>query len=177
MGIVIKISFAIFELAGYFIANEMGLNNNEIFNPVSDQSSNFISLTLLQLSIALFFITGVHLDVLQCFSESYRWLPIQDLQILPSNFLLFIPLTQKIFLVGFKMAAPLIVLNFLVTFSFSILGKTSPKINVFFISFPARILLGLSLLSFILSLCYSHITKEFNYLPQTILQFTHGPSR
>lgn len=174
MGITLRISFAIFETAGYCIANEMGLNNSEIFNPSSEQSNNFISLMFSQLAIAIFFINGVYLDLLQCFVDSYRWSPIQELSLSSSQFLLLIPLTQNIFTVAFKMAVPLIALNLLITFAFSILGKTSPKINVFFLSFPLRILLGLSLLSFILYLCYSYITNEFARIPPTMNQITHG---
>ena len=61
------------------------------------------------------------------------------------------------------------VLNFLINFGFAILGKAAPKINVFFLSFPLRIFSGMCLLGLILYLIYSHISAEFNELPQKVL--------
>lgn len=168
MGFVIKISFAMIELAGHIIANEIGLNAGEMFNPLTESNTSFPGTMLIQFGIVIFFITGLDKELLRCFVQSYQILDfetsfrIQNL----SELSFFI---KDIFILSFKIAAPLILLNFLINFGFAILGKAAPKINVFFLSFPLRIFSGFCLLALTIYLIYAHIASDFQQLPQKIL--------
>ena len=168
MGFIIKISFAMIELAGHMIANEIGLHSGEMFNPITESNSSFSGIMLLQFGIVIFFITDLDKELLRCFVQSYQILDfetsfrIQNL----SELSIFI---GNIFILSFKIAAPIILLNFLVNFGFAILGKAAPKINVFFLSFPLRIFSGFCLLALTIYLIYAHIAADFQQLPQKVL--------
>ena len=170
IGFIVKISFAMIELAGHLIANEIGLNTGESFNPITESSSSFISILLVQLACVYFFISGLDKEILYCFIKSYTVLDIK-LALSIKNFPLLIDYIQNIFLISFKIAAPLVLLNFLVNFCFAILGKAAPKINVFFLSFPLRIFSGFCLFSLILYLIAGHINDNFLALPEQIFRF------
>ena len=168
MGFVIKISFAMLEMAGCLIANEIGLNTSENFNPLSENSSTFSSVLFVQFAMVLFFITDLDKELLSCFVQSYKIIDFQtSFQV--SNLLELSNFISNIFVLSLKIAAPLMALNFLVNFGFAILGKAAPKINVFFLSFPLRIFSGICLLSLMLYLIYAHIDVEFNSIPQKVL--------
>ncbi len=168
MGFVIKISFAMIEIAGHIIANEIGLNSGEMFNPITETNSSFAGIMLIQFGIVIFFVTGLDKELLRCFVQSYQILDfetpfrIQNL----SELSFFI---GNIFILSFKIAAPLILLNFLINFGFAILGKAAPKVNVFFLSFPLRIFSGFCLLALTIYLVYAHIATDFQQLPQKVL--------
>lgn len=168
MGFVIKISFAMLEMAGYLIANEIGLNTSENFNPLTENSSTFSSVLFVQFAIVLFFITDLDKELLSCFVQSYKILDFQtSFQV--NHLLKLTNFISNVFVLSLKIAAPLIALNFLVNFGFAILGKAAPKINVFFLSFPLRIFSGICLLSLMLYLIYAHIAVEFNEIPEKML--------
>ena len=168
MGFVIKISFAMLEMAGCLIANEIGLNTHENFNPLTENSSSFSSVLLVQFGVVLFFITDLDKELLSCFVQSYKILDFQtSFQV--NNLLQLVNFISNIFILSLKIAAPLMVLNFLINFGFAILGKAAPKINVFFLSFPLRIFSGICLLGLMLYLIYAHIAVEFNGMPQKVL--------
>ena len=168
MGFVIKISFAMLEMAGCLIANETGLNTSENFNPLTENSSTFASILLVQFAAVLFFITDLDKELLSCFVQSYKILDFQT-QFQVANLLELVKFISHIFMLSLKIAAPLMVLNFLVNFGFAILGKAAPKINVFFLSFPLRIFSGMCLLGLTLYLIYAHIAVEFNEIPKKVL--------
>lgn len=171
MGLIVKISFAIVELAGYFIANEIGINNSEILNPHTEHSNSFMSILLFQLMGVIFFTSNAYQDILQCFINSYQYLGIGLQKIQWHKFSYLIEDSRRIFTVALKIAAPLMVLNFLVTFAFSILGKATPKINIFFLSFPVRIITGICLFSLLAYLCGGYILESLAQTSRSILQF------
>lgn len=169
MGMFIRFSFACVELAGRFISSEIGFMSSEMFNPLDEKTSSIISIMLFYFMTLLFFLTGAYREVILAFAESYKYVAIGFAVGKIDAFSDIIKASGMIFSVGFRIAAPFIVMNFVVTFSFSILGKVAPKINVFFISFAARIFVGLLLLSFSLKLIYAYIIELLHNIPQEMI--------
>lgn len=170
MGMIVRFAFSMVEFAGQLMASEIGLTSSIIFNPLEEHSSSLFSVILFYFMGTLFFITGAHKEIILALAKSYEYAGVgyQWGNIRPLNAL--IDASTLIFSVGFKLAAPLMTLNFAITFSFAILGKAAPKINVFFISFSVRILMGLLLLSLTVRLIYGYILEALNQLPQRLLQ-------
>ena len=142
----VRMIFFAVELAGYLISYEIGLMASNSVNPLLGSSDATITTLLFYFSMLVFFVAGIHYDVLKAFIMSFEILPI-------GSFLLSInPMSQivgevsRVFLIGTLMAAPFIALNFLVNVTFAVLGKAVPKMNVFMTSFAIRILSGLVLL-------------------------------
>ena len=108
-------------------------------------------------SLLVFFITGIHYDIIKAFVMSFEILPIGQFLISKNPMEQFVQEVSRVFVIGTLMAAPFIALNFLVNVSFAILGKAVPKMNVFMTSFSVRILGGLTLLVASLLLLTSYI--------------------
>jgi flagellar biosynthesis protein FliR len=68
------------------------------------------------------------------------------------------------------MAAPLLAVNFVVTFAFVILGKAAPSINVFSESFSVRVLTGIILLGLTLGLTAQAVLNALQGSPELMLR-------
>ena len=111
-------------------------------------------------SLLVFFVTGIHYDVLKAFIMSFDILPIGNFFLSTNPIRTFVEEVSRVFVIGTLMAAPFIALNFLVNVSFAVLGKAVPKMNVFMTSFAIRIFAGLLLLVSSILLISSYILEN-----------------
>ena len=113
LAMTVRMVFFAVELAGYLISYEIGLMASNSVNPLLGSSDATITTLLFYFSMLIFFVTGIHYDVLKAFIMSFEILPI-------GSFLLSInPMNQfckkcRGLLNRTLMAAPFIALNFLV---------------------------------------------------------------
>ena len=146
MAIVIRLIFFALEFAGHVISYEIGLMASSSVNPLLGSSDSTVTSLLYYFGLLLFFVTGIHYDVLRALAGSLEAMPVGKFLISTNPVDALVRDTTQIFIIGTLMAAPFIALNFLVNISFAVLGKAVPKMNVFMTSFAVRIICGLLLL-------------------------------
>ncbi len=146
LAMTVRMVFFAVELAGHLISYEIGLMASNSVNPLLGSTDATITTLLYYFSLLLFFVSGVHYDVLKAFIMSFELLPIGAFFLKASPTVEFVEEVSHVFVIGTLMAAPFIALNFLVNVSFAVLGKAVPKMNVFMTSFAIRIFAGLLLL-------------------------------
>ena len=169
MGFSMRMIFYAVELAGQVITTEMGLLASTAINPVTNTSWPALGNLLFALSTLLFFLTGSHHKVIYVFVHTFQWLPVGGGEIHAAMLDNVIRQTGKIFLVAAQMAAPFIAVNFVVTFSFSVLGRAVPGMPVFIESFTVRIMSGLALLGLVMVLLAQHLLSYLSQIPNTLL--------
>ena len=160
LAMTVRMVFFAVELAGHLISYEIGLMASNSVNPLLGSTDATITTLLYYFSLLLFFVSGVHYDVLKAFIMSFELLPIGAFFLKASPTVEFVEEVSHVFVIGTLMAAPFIALNFLVNVSFAVLGKAVPKMNVFMTSFAIRILAGLLLLVSSILLISSYILEN-----------------
>ena len=160
LAMTVRMIFFAVELAGHLISYEIGLMASSSVNPLLGTSDATITTLLYYFSLLVFFITGIHYDIIKAFVMSFEILPIGQFLISKNPMEQFVQEVCRVFVIGTLMAAPFIALNFLVNVSFAVLGKAVPKMNVFMTSFSVRILGGLTLLVASLLLLTSYIVDN-----------------
>jgi len=146
MALVIRMIFFALQFAGHVISYEIGLMASSSVNPLLGSSDSTITSLLYYFGLLLFFVAGIHYDVLRALAGSLQAMPIGKFLIGTNPIDEFVRDTSRIFIIGTLISAPFIALNFLVNILFAVLGKAVPKMNVFMTSFAVRILCGLLLL-------------------------------
>ena len=157
LAMTVRMIFFAVELAGHLISYEIGLMASNSVNPLLGSTDSTITTLLYYFSMLVFFVAGIHYDILKAFILSFEILPIGSYFLSASPMVEYAREVSNVFVIGTLIAAPFIALNFMINISFAVLGKAVPKMNVFMTSFSIRILSGLVLLVSSILLITSYI--------------------
>lgn len=160
LAMMVRMVFFAVELAGYLISYEIGLMASNSINPLLGSTDATLSSLFYYFSLLIFFIVGIHHEVIKAFTLSFELLPIGTFFLQANPMVEYVSEVSNVFVLGVLMAAPFIALNFIVNISFAVLGKAVPKMNVFITSFSVRIISGLVLLVSSILLFSSYVIEH-----------------
>lgn len=169
MGFIGRLIFEAVEMAGRIIVTEIGLVAGPGFDVPTPAGEPLPSFYYMFAGV-MFFLLGGHFGVLQAFARSFDFSAAGSASFGPHAIESIVLFTGISIDLGVRIAAPFIALNFLVTLAFSILGRAVPKMGVFVMSFPMRVLLGMALLAGSGALLSRYLVGEFGDLPVRLLQ-------
>ena len=112
LAMVVRMVFFAVELAGHLISYEIGLMASNSVNPLLGSSDSTITTLLYYFSLLIFFVQGIHYDVLKAFVMSFEILPIGSFFLTVNPTLEFVEEVKQVFILGTLIAAPFIALNF-----------------------------------------------------------------
>lgn len=171
MGMAVHAVMSCINFAADTIVSEIGLMRVETFNPADNTSSGgSVSTMLYYFSLMVFLGLGMHRQVLAALAQSFYALPAGCLNTSGLSLDSLLRISRQIFIVGILMSAPFIAINFLVNAVFSLLGKIAPKMQVFVISIPLRILAGTAVLVSTITLLAHYMEAEFTAIPVRMLE-------
>jgi flagellar biosynthesis protein FliR len=172
LGFVSRMFLYALEIAGSFMAMEMGLTMPGGMNPVTDTSTSEVGTILQYLGMMLFLTLNLHHGLLLAFQRSYAFLPVGGGggPIRESLVLDMFARTSQLFSFAVQMSAPVLAVCFLVTLIFSVLGRAVPQMNVFTENFGVRLLAGLTVFGLTCHLMAEHVANFLGRLPDDVLR-------
>ena len=123
LAMMVRMVFFAVELAGFLISYEIGLMASNSVNPLLGSTDATLTSLFYYFSLLIFFVAGVHLDVMRGFVLSFEILPIGEFLLRANPMVEYVREVANVFVLGVLMAAPFIALNFIVNISFAVLGK------------------------------------------------------
>tara|TARA_Y100001960_G_scaffold313821_1_gene377267 strand:+ start:48 stop:818 length:771 start_codon:yes stop_codon:yes gene_type:complete len=161
LGYSAKLFMLAFNFAGDFMAAMMGLQAASQMDPRSGSNTTTLSTFLSLVALAAFLALDLHLFILKAFVESYDIIGFNKAMDLGEVSLAIITTVGKITVLGVKLAAPVVVVNFIINCSLGILNRLVPQIQVFFISMPLTMLVGIFVLVLTMASMLILFTEEF----------------
>ncbi len=150
IGLVIKFIFTGIEFAGQFASFEMGLSMASVYDPVSASQVTVIGRLMSILTVLIFLSFDGHLMMIIALQKSFELIPPYGYKLtapFADNLLRF---SGDIFMVGAKLAAPIIAILSFVNIGNGLLAKVVPQLNVFVVGFAIMIVVGFLMLSLML---------------------------
>jgi flagellar biosynthesis protein FliR len=146
LGFGLGILFSGIQYAGELISFSIGLSVATMFSSDDNQQTPVIGEFMSLFAMLIFLLLNGHHFVLEALRLTYGAVPIGTFGFSQPLFERFVTLGSMMFVVAVKISAPVMVAEFLTNVGLSIMARVMPQMNVFVVSFPLSIGVGLVVL-------------------------------
>ncbi len=146
IGFCANILFIGIELGVNTFTIQMGLSADQALNPTSGGNSPVITQAFTYLASMMFIALGAHQWLFSAVYNSFKSLPIGYVLNISHGFVeQIVIITSQIFSVGLGIALPIFGILFITDVLLGFTSKMMPQMNIFMVSLPLKIYLGLLL--------------------------------
>ncbi len=170
LGAVMQMLYAALSLAGSLAGQAIGFGNAQIFDPTFQTQSVVIETFLSIIALTVIFLTDIHHLMISAVVDSYHIFPVGA--VLPwGDFAneLSTALNEG-FVAGFKIASPFVAFTIIFYTGMGLVSRLMPQLNIFFLSLPLQIYLGLGLLFITTPMMILWFSRYYN---EGLLPFLH----
>jgi flagellar biosynthetic protein FliR len=175
VGILMGLTFLILlfglQLAGRMVGFQMAFSLANVVDPAFGTNSNVLSVLLVLMGTLLVIALGGDHYLLFSLSKSFEILVPGSIAVTKALVTDLSTMIIKAFEIGFRLAAPAVILLLCIDVTLGLIGKTSTKMQIFFVGLPLKISVGLFSISLILGFVLSVWGKEVSRLPEYLLHF------
>ena len=170
IGFVAQILFAGIQLGGEIIGQQMGLNFATIFDPQNAHQVSLIAHFQDVLAMLLFLSGSAHHWFIIAMAESLQSIPLGALSASGAVLPVILTLLGKACVIAIQLAAPVSIALLLATLVLGVIARLVPQLNVFALSFPATLGLGMVMLALALPALMGGIQLAFGQLGNDLVQ-------
>lgn len=161
MGLVGKMIFAGVKLGGELMSVNIGLSFASVVDPLASGQNGIVSQLFTFIGILIFLGIGGEAIYIRAMAESFEIVPMGQVQPIHAT-RTFVDIAMYLFVVGIQLAAPFIIVLFLLDVSLAIFAKVMPQANIFFISLPLKVGIGFVLMLLVLPYTPAAFEHFFN---------------
>jgi flagellar biosynthetic protein FliR len=147
LGFVASLVFEAVQVAGRVIDLQRGSTLDEMFAPQLQTRVSELGQFKLQLAIVLFLAIGAHHFFLSSLLRSFEVVPALNFPHLQAGWSqgaqFIAKVTGGVISIGVQLAAPAMIALLLTDLFFGIVNRVAPQINVFFLSLPVKMAVGI----------------------------------
>lgn len=148
IGITIGLSLSLLlmgaEVGGMMVGRQAGLALANVFNPATDSQ---VSITGQVYTIAftiVFLLAGGHRAAVAALLDTFAVIPVLSFQMNESVILLLAEMLAAAFILGIRLAGPVLIALFLVGTALAFLSRTMPQLNILTVGFAIRAIVALA---------------------------------
>jgi flagellar biosynthetic protein FliR len=165
MGLVVRLSIAVAEVAGAALSPLIGLGAAFVFDPHSKAQESILESALKNFTLLLATIAGVHRIVLGALLESFKVVPVGFSFQLDAAAPVVIKLTSECIASGVRIAMPLIAILFITQVALAYISRAAPALQIFSIGFAVTLAVGFVCLALVLPDMAQRLLAELSRIP------------
>lgn len=144
--LVLQGAFAALLFWGRVVDMQIGFGAAAILNPATHSQDSLIGTAISMAAVTFMFVTGVHHLMLQFFVSSYQLFPLgaQHTYLTPMQLAAYF---SAVFATAMVLFAPVMMIIWALDVMVGFLSKTMPQMNIYFVTLPLKITIGLAVLS------------------------------
>ncbi len=175
IGLTINIIFAAVQIAGQYAGFQMGFAIANVVDPMTGVNAP-VTANLLYITAFLIFLAfgGDHM-MIKAMVQSFSLVPMDGAWGQPSFFMAMVSYASNMFLIGLKVAAPVIGVLLLMNIAFGLMARAAPQMNVFIVSFPLTIGVGLTFIVIVIKLLpffmEGSVKQAWDFIIQTLKMY------
>jgi len=143
IGFAASLIFEIIVFAGYIIDYMIGFSFINLVDPQSGVSISLFSFFYNFMALILFLLVDGHHILIEIMARSYELIPVFGAQLTGASMEYLTRMTGAVFYTGFRLAAPIFIIMFMVDFLLGMLSKTVPQLQILVVGFPLKVTVGL----------------------------------
>ena len=163
LGYIVNICFYTLKMAGKLIDNQLGLSMASTYDPNTQSQSTIIENLMYFVGIVIFFVVDAHHILIDSIQKSFNLIPI-GYSILENNLSYIIHVFTQYFIIGIKLAIPVIIVLILTDLITGIISRSISGLNVMIIGMPLKMLVGIIFLMSALPFILNQIQDMFKGL-------------
>jgi len=166
LGFAVELCFMTAKFAGSMMDIQSGLSMASMFDPNSNSNATLIERLLYWISLVIFFIVDGHHILLLQLIESFKWVTLGKLILFQGSAGIVIEAFISFFIIGFKMAIPIILIVIITDLVLGLMSRTVPQLNVMILGFPVKILIALASFLFAMPIFLNLIGEAFSLMTE-----------
>ncbi|MDR3710608.1 MAG: flagellar biosynthetic protein FliR [Capsulimonadaceae bacterium] len=175
LGFVVSLIIMAVEMAGALIDTQVGFSMAQMFNPAISELAGPFTQFQSMYALLLFLLAHGHYILIVALARSFINLPALAVDLNHASYLNFVSdITFNTLVNGLKIAAPPGAILLVVDFSFAMLARAVPQMNVFFVGMPLKALIGLMLIVVVLPLLAAMVGQMVSGLPFDLSRTMQG---
>lgn len=165
------------QMAGLLSSTAMGLGASALIDPVSGVSVTDVARIFGDLCVLLFLLVGGHYVAIHVVSGMGGALPVGVINPAALSLNVLIDASANVFKIGVMISAPVMVALLLTQFVMGLVTKAVPTVNVFVVSFPLTIGIGLILTALSLREVLNFSYREIQNIDTQAVELVEGAAR
>lgn len=167
LGYMTSLCFNSLKLCGSLIDQQLGLAMANIYDPNSKEQTTLIQNLMYWMGIVIFFNINGHHEIIKGIEKSFQLIGIGE-NILINNFDYIVHVFVQYFVIGFKIAVPIILALIITELIMGLISRSVPQLNVMVIGMPLKILVGIIFFIIALPFIITEIHNLINKIPSVL---------
>jgi flagellar biosynthetic protein FliR len=148
LGLAASCIFAGFQFAGQAISFQLGFSLINQIDPQTNVEAPVFSFMQNYIGLLFFLLINGHHWFLQAINESFGALPVGGVHIQTPVIEWLLYLSSQIFVIGLRIAGPVMIVTIITDVVLGIIGRAAPQIHIIIVGLPLKTLVGFACLSF-----------------------------
>lgn len=162
LGLAVNVVFSGVQIAGELMGFSMGFAIVNVIDPMTGTEAPVTANFLYIVAILLFMIMDGHHIFIRAIQESFSMTPMGVGLPRPGFFQAALSYAGGMFVLGLKLSAPVLGMLLLVNVAFALITRAIPQMNIFIVSFPIMIAVGLLFMVLIIKMMPFFLEQPFH---------------